>query len=114
MLDIAWGELLLIVAVAVLVIGPQDIPKAMAALGRLVRRFQYVKFALSQQFEDIMRDQDLQDLRNFNDLRTQKTPDTDEAISDEDMHPVIPSAVEGSAQTDSPTVLGVTGQGDKK
>lgn len=85
MLDIGWGELLVVIAVAVLVVGPQDIPKVMRTLGRLARRMQYVKFALSQQFEDLMKDHDLQELRNFNDLNAKDTPETDEAAADEDV-----------------------------
>ena len=84
MLDIGWGELLVVIAVAVLVVGPQDIPKVMTALGRFARRIQYVKFALSQQFEDIMKEHDLQELRNFNDARAKDEPETDEAAADED------------------------------
>lgn len=84
MLDIGWGELLVVIAVTVLVVGPQDIPKVMRTLGRLARRVQYIKFALSQQFEDLMKDHDLQELRNFNDLNAKDAPDTDEAGADED------------------------------
>jgi sec-independent protein translocase protein TatB len=85
MLDIGWGELLVVIAVAVLVVGPQDIPKVMTTLGRFARRLQYVKFALSQQFEDIMKEHDLQELRNFNDIRAKDANETDEAAADEDM-----------------------------
>ncbi len=63
MLDFGWLELFLIIAVAVIVIGPNEIPVLMVALGRIIRRLQYVKFAISQQFEDIMRDADLDDIR---------------------------------------------------
>lgn len=67
-------------AVAVLVIGPKEIPVVMNALGRIVRRLQYVRFAISQQFEDFMRTQDLEDLRkqvNF------EQKEFDEALQDE-------------------------------
>lgn len=64
MLDFSWAELLLIMGVAVLVIGPKEIPGIMRGLGRIVRRLQYVKFALSQQFDDFMKDHDLEELRN--------------------------------------------------
>lgn len=70
MLDFGWPELLLVMALAVLVIGPDEIPSIMVGIGRVFRRFQYIKFALSQQFEDIMREADLDDLRksvNFED-----------------------------------------------
>ena len=63
MLDFGLAELLMIAVVAVLVIGPNEIPKVMIALGRVFRRIQYVKYAFSQQFEDVMRDADLSDIR---------------------------------------------------
>lgn len=64
MLDLSWPELFVIAAVAVLIFGPNDIPKIMHGLGRVVRRLQYVKYAFSQQFEDFMKQQDLDDLRS--------------------------------------------------
>lgn len=85
MLDFGWPELFLIMAVAVIVIGPDEIPVIMVALGRVFRRFQYIKFALSQQFEDVMRDADMDDIRksvNFEEGLSQE--DFDEAAADEE------------------------------
>jgi sec-independent protein translocase protein TatB len=62
MLDFGWSELLLIMALAVLVIGPDEIPKIMMTLGRIMRRIQYVRYAFSQQFEDFMKAADLDDI----------------------------------------------------
>jgi len=62
-LDFGWAELLILVAVAVFVIGPKDIPNIMYGLGRLVRRVQYIKYAVSQQFDDIMNTGDIEELR---------------------------------------------------
>ena len=72
MLDFGWLELLLIAVVAIFVIGPKDIPKMMYGLGRILRRVQYVRFAVSQQFEDLMQAGDMDDLRksvNFEEKR---------------------------------------------
>ena len=63
MLDFGWAELFLLMAVAVLVVGPNEIPKIMVGLVRVVRRLQYVKFALSRQFEEFLRETDLEDIR---------------------------------------------------
>ncbi len=84
MLDFAWSELLVVVVVAVLVIGPKDIPKVMQGLGRIMRRVQYLKFALSQQFEDLMREHDLNELRAMTQDVSKVLPDLDEAAADED------------------------------
>ena len=59
MLDFSWAELFVIVIVALVVIGPKDIPHIMHSLGRFVRRLQYVRFAMTQQFDDFMREHDL-------------------------------------------------------
>lgn len=70
MLDFGWAELFLIVAAAVLVVGPKDIPGVMRGLGRLVRRLSYLKYSISNQFENFMREADIEDLRrqvNFED-----------------------------------------------
>ena len=79
MFDLGWSEILLICAVAVLVIGPKDIPKILYQVGRFMRRLQYMKFAMSQQFDDVLRAGDIEELRrgvNF------EAPKTDEAAVD--------------------------------
>lgn len=89
MLEFGWSEMLLIVVLAVFLLGPEDIPKVMVAVGRVFRRLHYIKYALSQQFEDIMRDADLDDLRqsvNFESKRREaaiKAGDFNEAEADE-------------------------------
>jgi Tat protein translocase TatB subunit len=80
MLDFGFSELLMVMAVAVFVIGPKEIPAIMVALGRLTRRIAYIRYAFSQQFEDFLREADLQDIRkqvNFEDR-----PVFDEAAAD--------------------------------
>ncbi len=62
-LDIAWSEILVIGVVAVVAIGPKELPQVMRTLGRLVRRGQYLKFAMSQQFDQFMREHELEELR---------------------------------------------------
>ncbi|QQG37006.1 MAG: twin-arginine translocase TatA/TatE family subunit [Micavibrio aeruginosavorus] len=88
MLDFSWPEIFVILVVALVVIGPQDIPKIMHGLGRFVRRLQYVRFALSQQFDDFMKEHDLEDIRRAANAR----PDElfDEAAADEEDMAVEP------------------------
>lgn len=82
MLDIGWSEILLIGVVSVVVMKPEDIPKAMMGLGRVMRRFQYMKFAMSQQFEDLMKAGDLDELRKVNFEKSKDMPDIDESEGD--------------------------------
>ena len=88
MLDFGWAELFVVMAVAVLVIGPNEIPGVMRGLGRLMRRFQYIKHSLSAQFDDFMKD-DAVSAVNFETL-----PDGheafDEQAEDEDVEMIVP------------------------
>lgn len=80
MFDIGWSELFVVAVVAVLVIGPDELPAVMRTLGRIVRRLQYVRYAFSQQFEDFLKENDIDEIRrqvNF------EAKDFDEAAEDE-------------------------------
>lgn len=82
MLDFGFAELAVIIVILVLVVGPDEIPRIMVGLGRITRRLGYVRYALSQQFEEFMRDADLEDIRrqvNF------EARDFDEAQADEEI-----------------------------
>jgi len=84
MLDFGWPELFVIIVLAVLFVGPQDLPRVMVALGRLVRRLQYARYAITQQFEEIMREADLDDIRKSVNFEEGKTSDLyEDADSDE-------------------------------
>ena len=87
MLDFGFTELLLIMAVAVFVVGPKEIPVIMRTLGRLMRRLQYMRFAMSRQFEDFMQDSDLDDIRKSVNFEARDTDERefDEAEADEDI-----------------------------
>ncbi|PCJ02644.1 MAG: hypothetical protein COB14_01410 [Alphaproteobacteria bacterium] len=90
MLDFGWAELLVVIALLVIVVGPNEIPVLMVALGRVFRRLQYIKFAISQQFDDVMHDADLNDIRKSVNFEAQ---DFDEAEADAEyaVVPDIPS-----------------------
>jgi sec-independent protein translocase protein TatB len=82
MFDFGFAELFVIFAVGILVVGPKDIPALLQNLGKGVRRIQYMKYALSQQFEEFMKDNDLNEVRHLsvdpmgNNTRD-KTPQTE-------------------------------------
>lgn len=86
MLDFGFFELLFIIIIAILVIGPKDIPNLMVGFGRIVRRLQYVRFAMSQQFEEFMKENDLEDIRrsvNFETGHIYEDGEEDEAYVQE-------------------------------
>ncbi|MFA5591706.1 MAG: twin-arginine translocase TatA/TatE family subunit [Micavibrio sp.] len=63
MFGLSWPEIMVIVLVAVLVIGPKDIPQILYQVGRFFRRLQYMRFAMSRQFDDILQAGDIEELR---------------------------------------------------
>ena len=63
MFDIAWSELMLIGAVALVVIGPKDLPKAMRTVGQVVGKVRRMASEFQGQFNDAMREAELHDLK---------------------------------------------------
>jgi sec-independent protein translocase protein TatB len=53
MLDVAWPELVVIGAVALVAIGPKDLPKAMYTLGRWAGKARKFAHELHQAFEQV-------------------------------------------------------------
>ena len=86
MLDFGWTELLVIMGLAILVIGPNEIPALMRGLGNVMRRISYIKYAFTQQFDDFMREADLDDMRQSVNFETaRRSEEFDEAAEDEDV-----------------------------
>lgn len=88
MLDFSWSELLLVIVVAVLAIGPKQIPDVLYALGRIVRRLQYMRFALTRQFDDFMEQSDINEMRKISDhVRDNLMHVEEDEIAQEKAHP---------------------------
>jgi ubiquinone/menaquinone biosynthesis C-methylase UbiE/Sec-independent protein translocase protein TatA len=97
MFDFGWAELLIIMAIAVFVIGPKEIPDIMMTLGRMVRRLQYIKYAFSQQFEDFMQEHNLNEIRHYAAMESDGDSDgASERIADEDYMVPLPQKTEVS------------------
>lgn len=63
MFDIGWGELLLIGGVALVVIGPEDLPKALRTLGAATSKLKRMAAEFQGQFNEAMRDAELDEIR---------------------------------------------------
>lgn len=63
MFDIAWSEFMLIGAVALVVIGPKDLPKAMRTVGQAVGKIRRMAAEFQGQFNEAMREAELHDLK---------------------------------------------------
>ena len=63
MLDIGWTEMLLIGAIAVVVVGPRDLPKMLTAVGRWVRKARSAVRELQTGIEDMARESELDEVK---------------------------------------------------
>jgi len=63
MFDIGGWELGMIALVAIVVLGPDEIPGALRTFGRIVRRVRILSNDLRAQFDDLVREAELDDLR---------------------------------------------------
>jgi sec-independent protein translocase protein TatB len=63
MFDFAWSELALIAVVALVVIGPKDLPRVMRSAGFWVRKARAVAHEFQGSLEQMVRDAELDDIR---------------------------------------------------
>ena len=72
MLDIGWSELLLVAVVAIVVIGPKDLPDALRALGRTLTKVRRMAGEFQGQFNAALREANLEDVKKeFDTIREQ-------------------------------------------
>ena len=63
MFDIGFSELFLIAVVAIIAIGPEDLPEALFRFGRFVRQVKMFFGGIQNQFADIMHEAEVQHYR---------------------------------------------------
>lgn len=73
MFDISWSELLIIGIVALVVIGPKDLPKVLRALGQMITKVRAMAGEFQGQFQEAMREAELSDLKKEAEKLAQST-----------------------------------------
>jgi sec-independent protein translocase protein TatB len=71
MFDFSWGELILIGAVALIVIGPKELPGVLRAIGQWTTKIRRMAAEFQSQFQEAMREADMADLKREIDTATQ-------------------------------------------
>ncbi len=64
MFDIGWSELLVLAVVAIIVVGPKDLPRMLRSLGRIIGQLKRTAGEFRSQFDEALRETELQDLKN--------------------------------------------------
>ncbi|SLN77223.1 Sec-independent protein translocase protein TatB [Oceanibacterium hippocampi] len=63
MLDIGWAEMMVVAVVAIIVIGPKDLPKALSTVGKLVGKARAMAREFQSGLEDIAREAELDEIK---------------------------------------------------
>lgn len=100
--DIGWPELLLIGVVALVVIGPKDLPRALRIAGFWVRKARTMSREFQSSVEQLMREAELDEMRReltkVTDLdlerEFQRTIDADGSLADSLKPPTVPDYLE--------------------
>ena len=104
MFDIGWTELLVIGIVALIVIGPRELPKTLRTIGQMMTKVRRMASEFQGQFNDAIREAELDELRKEAEKLTNiKNPLGDlESIKSE-----IESAVEGTPKAETPSTTAI-------
>jgi sec-independent protein translocase protein TatB len=63
MFDIGWSELLVIAVVAIIVVGPKDLPRLMRSIGHYGGKLRRAASDFQRQFEEAMRESEVEEVR---------------------------------------------------
>ena len=70
MFDIGWGELIVIGVVALIAIGPKELPGALRAMGHWMGKIRRMAADFQNQFQEAMREAEMADLKKQVDTLT--------------------------------------------
>ena len=78
MLDIGWSELLVVAIVAIVVVGPKDLPKLMRTIGFYVGKARRMAADFQRQFNEALAESEVEDVRkNLEAIRANMGPAPD-------------------------------------
>jgi sec-independent protein translocase protein TatB len=115
MFDIGWGELLLIGVVALIVIGPKELPGTLRTLGQWMGKLRRMASEFQGQFQEAMREAELADLKKQVDDMTSQAqsyanfdPVSEVRKEFESTQQQIESAITDKTQPDAPATPAVS------
>src|ERR1700760_2006202 len=85
MFDFAWSEIALIGAVALIAIGPKDMPAAIRTVSSMIKKARRMAAEFQTHVDEMVREADLGDVKQtFNEIRNSTLPATLEQAVDPD------------------------------
>lgn len=64
MLDIGWTEIAVIVVIAIVVIGPKDLPKAMRTVAQMIGKVKAMMREFQNNIDDMIKETELEEVKN--------------------------------------------------
>ena len=77
MFDIGWSELLVIAVVAIVVVGPKDLPRLMRTFGHYAGKLRRAAADFQRQFEDAIRETEMEEVKKAIESVRDETPSFD-------------------------------------
>jgi sec-independent protein translocase protein TatB len=75
MFDIGWSELLVIAIVAIVVVGPKELPKLLRSIGHYAGKLRRAASEFQHQFEEAMRESEVEEVKKaIESVRVEGTP----------------------------------------
>jgi sec-independent protein translocase protein TatB len=110
MFDIGWTELVLIAVVAVVVIGPKDLPRAMRFVGQWTGKLKRMSREFQNQFNEALRESELDSVKKDIEQITRSDPLADVRKESDRINAEIRERLAMKAKT-PPAATGATGNG---
>src|SRR5437763_13236228 len=102
MFDFGWGELILIGIVALIAIGPKELPGALRTLGQWMTKIRRMASEFQNQFHEAMREAELADLKKDVDEMAAKAQSYTNIDPIDDLRKDIESAVTPPSDLETP------------
>jgi sec-independent protein translocase protein TatB len=105
MFDIGWSELLVIVVVAIVVVGPKELPKLMRTFGHYAGKLRRAASEFQRQFDEAMRDTEVAEVKKaIETMRTEAASLDLKATLDKPVMLPTPVAAPAKAEETAPLV----------
>lgn len=108
--DLSWSHMLIVLVVALVVVGPKDLPKLMRKMGQWTAKARGMADQFRRSFDDMARQSELDELRKeLDDLRnTRPLAEVEQHLSETLTGPAVslePEAAEAVTEADKPNTV---------
>jgi len=114
MFDIGWSEILVIIVVAIVVVGPKELPRLMGTFGRYAGKLRRAAAEFQRQFDDAIRDTEMAEVKKAMEAVRAETASLNQPVMlpnvDAPASPTTPAPVIPPAPVAPPAVVTATGE----